>query len=110
VTLSFGQDGRTVAGAAEDHTVRITDLETGNLIETLSGHVARIDAVRLSRDGRRVLSASEDGTMRVWERSSGRCVLILTGLGAGSWASQAADGQVRQTAEGWVRSAEGADR
>jgi WD40 repeat protein/serine/threonine protein kinase len=75
----FSPDGRRVATASVDGTVRIWDVESGATLRVLRGHEKAVDTVEWSPDSRRVVSASADGTARVWDAESGETVALLTG-------------------------------
>jgi WD40 repeat protein len=65
--VSFSPDGRRLASASEDNTVRVWDAGSGQELLILKGHTDGVRAVSFSPDGRRLASASEDKTVRVWE-------------------------------------------
>jgi WD40 repeat protein len=64
--VAFSPDGRLVASASLDHTVKVWDLAEGAERITFRGHVGRVVSVRFSPDGRELLSGSLDGTVKVW--------------------------------------------
>ncbi|MGA8659345.1 MAG: protein kinase [Chthoniobacterales bacterium] len=75
-----GQRTRIASGSASpDRTLRVWDLESGQLVRTLAGHADWINAVALTPDGHCAISASSDHTLRVWDLESGRLVRTLTG-------------------------------
>ena len=49
--LDFSPDGRYLATASADKTVRIWDVATGQTVRTLIGHTGTVNAVRFSPDG-----------------------------------------------------------
>ncbi|HUY36584.1 MAG TPA: serine/threonine-protein kinase, partial [Pirellulales bacterium] len=64
--VAFSPDGRLLATASQDHTVRLWNASTGKLRATLKGHTDEVNAVAWSPDGKLVASASDDGTVRLW--------------------------------------------
>jgi WD40 repeat protein len=65
--MAFSRDGRRLALACWDHTVKLWDPETGQDILTLRGHTGRVSSVAFSPDGQRIASAGEDKTVRLWD-------------------------------------------
>jgi WD40 repeat protein len=77
--VAFSPDGKRLASASGDQTVRLWDAERGQEVRTLQGHTLRVTAVAFSPDGRRLASASDDRRVRVWDADKGRQVLALQG-------------------------------
>jgi WD40 repeat protein len=71
LNVAFSHDSRCVATGGDGNTVKIWDVQTGGLLNTLGGHggdvYADICAVAFSPDGRWIASAGEDCTVRVWD-------------------------------------------
>src|SRR5204863_428658 len=78
-SVAFSPDGKRVASASFDKTVRVWDVDSGQHTLSLMGHSDVVQGVAFSPDGKRLASASSDKTVRVWEADNGRESLILLG-------------------------------
>ncbi len=66
--MAFSPDGKTLASASRDQTVRLWDVVTRQpLGEPLRGHSAAVLGVAFSPDGKTLASASGDQTVRLWD-------------------------------------------
>ena len=65
---AFTQGG--VVGGAEDNTVRIWSVQTGQQLQVLRGHELPVAAVAFSNDGRSLTSVGGDA-VKVWDVSAG---------------------------------------
>jgi WD40 repeat protein len=70
-------DGRFAVSAAEDHTLKVWDLHSGQLVHTLEGHTSGVYGVAVTSDGRFAVSASDDKTLKIWNLRSGQGALEL---------------------------------
>ncbi|KAG2433079.1 hypothetical protein HYH02_012783 [Chlamydomonas schloesseri] len=74
-------DSASAVVAAADGTAAVWSLATGQVLHTLSGHTAKINALAIDKQGIRVVTASDDHTGRVWNLSDGSCEAVLRGHG-----------------------------
>jgi len=69
--IIFSNTGRQLATGSEDRSIRIWNVETGELEYILEGHADVILSMAASSTGL-LASGSKDGTFRVWEFATGR--------------------------------------
>eukprot|EP00039_Didymoeca_costata_P012849 m.187094 g.187094 ORF g.187094 m.187094 type:complete len:527 (+) comp15600_c0_seq3:55-1635(+) len=74
-----GTDGNMLITGSSDATVKLWSIDSGDLVRTCEGHVARVWDVCSARSGKHFVSASADATMKVWETSSGNCITTIQG-------------------------------
>jgi WD40 repeat protein len=77
--VAFAPDGKTMASASADRTVKLWDLATCRVIRSLSGHNDRILFVTYSPDGKTLASAGWDRTVILWDPLTGRQGQVLGG-------------------------------
>ena len=78
-TVVFSPDGKRLASASHDQTVKVWDSASGQETLTLIGFTGPVRHVEFSPDGKRLASASNDPTVKIWDTTSGRVLLTLKG-------------------------------
>ncbi len=75
----FSPDGKRVASACLDKTVKVWDTASGQEVLTLKRHSSYVDEVAFSPDDKRIASASSDKTVKVWDAATGKELLTFKG-------------------------------
>jgi tetratricopeptide (TPR) repeat protein len=63
--VSFSPDGKTIATASDDNTVKLWNLQ-GQELKTLKGHGSPVYDVSFSPDGKTIATASADNSVKLW--------------------------------------------
>jgi WD40 repeat protein len=64
--VAYSPDGRLIATASSDTTVRMWESATGKCARTLEGHTGAVSSVAFSPADRQLATASTDETARLW--------------------------------------------
>jgi WD40 repeat protein len=79
--LAFTADGRWLASASRDRSIKIWDVAAGRVTATLLGHTKEITSLAFNPDGRILASSGHDGTVRLWRSETQWEGEILAGTG-----------------------------
>ncbi|MBX9257219.1 WD40 repeat domain-containing protein [Desmonostoc muscorum CCALA 125] len=80
-SLAISTDGKLLVSGSWDQTIKIWQLETGELLHTLKGHRDRVYAIALSPDEQIIASGSADQTIKLWHLQTGELLGTFTGHG-----------------------------
>ncbi|KAK1974472.1 hypothetical protein LZ30DRAFT_406165 [Colletotrichum cereale] len=79
MSATFSPDGRKIASASFDMTIKLWDTATGQCQQTLEGHSDGTTSVAFSLNRLRLASASFDKTIKLWDITLGQCQQTLEG-------------------------------
>lgn len=84
-SVAFSPDGKRLASASRDQSVKVLDATTGQIIVRLNGHTGLVKSVAFCSDRKRLASASSDNTVKVWDVTSGQLTRTLNGHTSEVW-------------------------
>ena len=70
--VRISPNGRLIATASSDGTIKVWDAATGSHMDTLVGHMAGVSCVAWSPDSNTLASGSDDKAIRLWDKVTGR--------------------------------------
>ncbi|MDZ8094589.1 MAG: caspase family protein [Nostoc sp. DedQUE05] len=79
IGVAFSPDGKTIASASNDKTVKVWDAATAKEITTFKGHSDAVIGVAFSPDGKTIASASYDKIVKVWDAATAKEITTFKG-------------------------------
>ena len=70
LAIAISPDGKYLASAGHDKIIKVWNLHTGELVNTLVGHTAWIEAIAFTPNNH-LISAGGDKTIKVWQLETG---------------------------------------
>src|SRR5439155_24052846 len=77
--VAFSPDGKTLASAAHDKSIKLWSVADGKEVRRFDGHLEKVAGVAFSPNGRHLASASGDKTVRLWDVNTGNEIRKLEG-------------------------------
>ena len=70
--VAFSPDGKLLATAGSDHTIKLWHTATGKELHTLLGHSQPISTLAFSHDGKTLASGGYDARVMLWDVATGK--------------------------------------
>ncbi|XP_060813818.1 notchless protein homolog 1 isoform X1 [Bombus pascuorum] len=77
--VKFSPDGRIIASASFDKSIKLWESNTGKYITSLRGHVQAVYSISWSADSRLLVSSSADSTLKLWSLKTKKLCQDLPG-------------------------------
>lgn len=65
--MGLNFDGKILATSGKDRMIKLWDLNSNKLIDTLKGHRDTVNCLKFARNNNTFLSGSSDRTLKVWD-------------------------------------------
>ena len=79
MAVCISPDGHSVISGGLDDAIRVWNLETGVLMQTLKAHTKPVNCLSISPDSRMLASGSDDHTIKLWNLTNGSLLHTLKG-------------------------------
>ncbi|MBD1846301.1 WD40 repeat domain-containing protein [Cyanobacteria bacterium FACHB-63] len=76
-SVVLSPDHQTVIGSGANQKIKIWNIETGKLLNSLSGHTEVVRSLALTRDGKTLISGSDDSTLKLWDLTTNQLIQTL---------------------------------
>jgi WD40 repeat protein len=74
--IAWSRDGRKIATASQDQSIRLWNAANGTLLQTLTGHIGPVSTVIWDLNGTRIISTGveEQPNLRIWDSATGQLI------------------------------------
>ncbi len=91
LSVDWSPDGDRLASSSKDGTIIIWDIESSNILMTLTGHAQDVTSVVWNPDGHHLASSSDDNSIIIWDIEHTEAAITLLGhsdwVGSLAWSS-----------------------
>ncbi|HEX4696947.1 MAG TPA: TIR domain-containing protein, partial [Candidatus Udaeobacter sp.] len=77
--VAMNPAGNRVASGGGDNLIKVWDVQTGVVLNTLKDHAGSVLTVAWSPDGKQIVSGSYDRSIKLWDGQSGTLIRTFTG-------------------------------
>ncbi len=81
-SVAFSPDGTKIASGSHDSTIKLWDVQSGELLNTFKGGKDAVESVSFSPDGTMIASGSYDWTIKLWDVQSSTLVSVIEDKGS----------------------------
>ncbi|MDI6793489.1 MAG: pentapeptide repeat-containing protein, partial [bacterium] len=78
-SVAVSKEAGLIASGSGDKTIKLWEIKTGRLLNTLQGHEDTVNSVAISQEAGLIASGSWDNTIKLWEIKTGRLLNTLQG-------------------------------
>jgi WD40 repeat protein len=78
-SVCYSPDNKQLASGNYKGSIKIWDMETGQLIRILHGHTHVINSICYSSDNKQIASGSGDHSIKIWNAETGQLIHTLNG-------------------------------
>ena len=78
-SVAFSPDGNFIISGSGDHTIKLWQVDNGELLKTFEGYQSSVRSVAFSPDGKTIISGSGDKTIKLWQINNAKLLKTFEG-------------------------------